>query len=294
MPGGSTGASDPAAGKQIENRVGGDPGNERIISREERPLAPGAGSAAGTQVLGGSAQSGMNATAADEPRRVRTMTVRSDGTIIPNSAPAQRPAPSATAQPAPSAPAQGAGAPLAVNPAPAPSSAPAPTAAPAGAAPQERPGTTGTLPPQSNENPWADISGAPRAPALQAGAPDRLPQNQPAFPLPQQQASLAPPPAPAAAPAPTVAIQAPPAAGSYVVQVASQKTESDARSSWDSLQQRYASVLGSQQASIRRVDLGDRGVFYRAQVGPFGSRTQASELCQSLRAAGGECVIQRN
>ena len=83
-------------------------------------------------------------------------------------------------------------------------------------------------------------------------------------------------------------------AGSYVVQVAAQKTEADAASTWQQLQQKYPAVLGSQQAAIRRVDLGERGVFYRAQVGPFGSRSQASEVCQNLKAAGGECVIQRN
>jgi cell division septation protein DedD len=104
-----------------------------------------------------------------------------------------------------------------------------------------------------------------------------------------------PPSGPSATnPAPTLAVQSPPPAGSYVVQVAAQKTEADAASTWQQLQQKYPTVLSGQQASIRRVDLGERGVFYRAQVGPFASRAQASEVCQSLKAAGGECVIQRN
>jgi cell division septation protein DedD len=102
-------------------------------------------------------------------------------------------------------------------------------------------------------------------------------------------------PAPVNTPAtPIVAVQTPPPAGSYVVQVAAQKSEAEAQASWQSLQQRYSTVLAGQQAAIRRVDLGERGVFYRAQVGPFSSRAQASEVCQSLKAAGGECVIQRN
>jgi cell division septation protein DedD len=105
------------------------------------------------------------------------------------------------------------------------------------------------------------------------------------------------PPQPAlvqSAPPPAIAVNTPPPAGSYVVQVAAQKSEGEAQASWQSLQQRYSSVLGAQQATIRRVDLGERGVFYRAQVGPFSTRAQASEVCQSLKAAGGECVIQRN
>ena len=45
---------------------------------------------------------------------------------------------------------------------------------------------------------------------------------------------------------------------------------------------------------IRRADLGDKGVFYRTQVGPFETMEQASEFCGSLKAAGGQCVIHRN
>jgi hypothetical protein len=78
------------------------------------------------------------------------------------------------------------------------------------------------------------------------------------------------------------------------VQVSSRKTEAEAQAEWQQLQSRFASILGGQQATIRRADLGERGVFYRAQLGPYTTRVQASEICQSLKAAGGECVIQRN
>ena len=72
------------------------------------------------------------------------------------------------------------------------------------------------------------------------------------------------------------------------------KTEADAQASWQQLQSKYSSVLGNQQVSFKRVDLGDRGTFYRAMVGPFSGRDQAYEMCQNLKAAGGECVVQRN
>jgi cell division protein FtsN len=45
---------------------------------------------------------------------------------------------------------------------------------------------------------------------------------------------------------------------------------------------------------IRRAELGDKGVYYRAMVGPFTSVEQATELCSSLKAAGGQCVVQKN
>lgn len=86
----------------------------------------------------------------------------------------------------------------------------------------------------------------------------------------------------------------PAAAGSHVVQVSSQKTEEDAQASFRSLQAKYPTVLGGRQALIRRHDLGERGTFYRVQVGPFVSADQANEMCGNLKAAGGQCIVQRN
>ena len=45
-------------------------------------------------------------------------------------------------------------------------------------------------------------------------------------------------------------------------------------------------------ASDQRADLGSKGVYYRAMVGPFGSREEAVQLCSSLKQAGGDCVVQ--
>lgn len=85
-----------------------------------------------------------------------------------------------------------------------------------------------------------------------------------------------------------------PVVGGFVVQVASQRSESDAQASFRALQTKYPTVLGSQEATIRKADLGDKGVFYRAQLGPFTTQAQANELCSSLKSAGGQCVVQKN
>lgn len=82
--------------------------------------------------------------------------------------------------------------------------------------------------------------------------------------------------------------------GAYSVQVSSQRSEADAQSSYRALQAKFPGPLGGRQAIIRRADLGDKGVYYRAMVGPFGTIEQASELCGSLKAAGGQCIVQRN
>jgi hypothetical protein len=83
--------------------------------------------------------------------------------------------------------------------------------------------------------------------------------------------------------------------GGYLVQVSSQKNEADAQSSYRVLQGKYPSVLGSQSVVVKRVDLGAKGVYYRAFAGPFGSPDQATQVCNNLKAAGGPlCLIQRN
>ncbi len=85
------------------------------------------------------------------------------------------------------------------------------------------------------------------------------------------------------------------ASGSYVVQVSAQRTEADAQSSYRALQVKYPNVLSGREANIRRVDLGDKGgVYFRAQVGSFASQDQATTFCNSLKEAGGQCIVQRN
>jgi SPOR domain len=84
------------------------------------------------------------------------------------------------------------------------------------------------------------------------------------------------------------------ASGSYAVQVSSQRSEAEAQAAFRSLQGKYPDQLGGKQPLIRQVDLGEKGVYYRAMVGPFGNGSEASELCTSLKAAGGSCIIQRN
>ena len=59
------------------------------------------------------------------------------------------------------------------------------------------------------------------------------------------------------------------------------------------LQAKY-SQLKSRQAIIRRADLGAKGVFYRAMVGPFESGDEADQFCNGLKQAGGQCIILRN
>jgi hypothetical protein len=82
--------------------------------------------------------------------------------------------------------------------------------------------------------------------------------------------------------------------GGYAVQVSSQHSEAEAHAAFKSLQSRFPNQLGGREVIVRRADLGSKGVYYRALVGPFASMEEAAGMCSSLKAAGGNCLIQRN
>ena len=133
--------------------------------------------------------------------------------------------------------------------------------------------------------------------------PAPAPPQSRVAPAPQAMASTTPttPVTPRALPAPGPAPQvaARPAtesaeAGGYVVQVSSQRTEADALASYRALQAKYPAVLGSRRPTIKRADLGEKGIFFRTQVGPFAAAEEAGKMCNSLKAAGGQCIVLRN
>jgi len=79
-----------------------------------------------------------------------------------------------------------------------------------------------------------------------------------------------------------------------MVQLVSNKSEAETQSSFKVLQFKYPTVLGTRAALIRRVELGDRGTYYRAHVGPFANADQANVLCDRLKSAGGDCWVHKN
>lgn len=82
--------------------------------------------------------------------------------------------------------------------------------------------------------------------------------------------------------------------GGYAVQVTSQRSEAEAQSAYRALAAKYPNQLGGHVPIVRRADLGAKGIYYRALVGPFASMEQAAGMCSSLKAAGGNCIVQKN
>jgi hypothetical protein len=165
-----------------------------------------------------------------------------------------------------------------------PDSAAVPVGTPPPAKPAPAARAAATPPPATPRNP-------PSSANASANAPLSLAPQGTAQPAP---ATDARPRVAATAPVQTAPAPAPGAGGGYLVQVSSQRNEADAQASYKALQGKFPAVLGSHAPLIKRADLGDKGVYYRAMVGPFGSPDEASQFCGSLKSAGGQCVVQRN
>jgi hypothetical protein len=82
--------------------------------------------------------------------------------------------------------------------------------------------------------------------------------------------------------------------GAYAVQVASQRSAAEARASFRALRAKFPNQLGGHEPIVRRTDLGAKGIYYRAMVGPFASMEKAAGMCRTLKVAGCNCLVQRN
>ena len=316
---------------RVDSASGGAPANTKLVTPGSEPIAPvpqtdnnnnpiarvimpggPAPEAPGAADAGNTGNGGANVATNEAdgaqsigPRKVRTVVVRPDGTIVSSDAvPAPGDAPASVD--ATSAPASAVQAPTAQVPPVPPIPTNDDTAAIAGGkSGQELPITAGSGP---AANPADTAANQPDAPAPAALAA----QRQVPTPTPT------PPPQPKAAPPKVVATggdrgpidltpgttatqvasaapggqgaAAPLAAGGMMVQISSQRTQDAAQATFRDLQARYSGVLGGYQANIQKADLGDRGTYYRVRVGPFAA-ADAQSVCGALKNAGGDCVL---
>jgi SPOR domain len=138
------------------------------------------------------------------------------------------------------------------------------------------------------------VAAAPPAAATVAAA-EIVPAPRKPAPRPKANDALTSPAAPAGAVA-TAAVAAPPPAAAqpaaatgangFVAVLSSQKSRLDALKVYADIQQKFGQVLSNKPADVQEANLGDKGVYYRAVVGPPGSRDAASTLCGQLKAAG--------
>ena len=77
--------------------------------------------------------------------------------------------------------------------------------------------------------------------------------------------------------------------GGWRVQIAAVKSEDVAKSTWARLQSAHGDALANLRMQAVRVDLGDKGVWYRVQAGPLDEK-QAQSICGTLKGRRADCV----
>jgi hypothetical protein len=254
-------SKDPKSGKLIYDRVAERGQDEKLVSREEQPIdrPPGPPQPAQAGAAPAPMGSGIVTT---EPKKVHTIAIRPDGSTAAEAAPT----PAVASMPPPVAAAASRPQPPVAEPAP------------------QRPVAHTDAPRRTTT---AAASNAPLS--LNPDAPASTPVSAPAPPRPTRTAVATPI---QAAPTQTSASSGNGGSG-YAVQVSSQRSEAEAQAAFRSLQAKYPDQLSGKHSLIRQVDLGAKGTYFRAMVGPLGS-DEASQLCSSLKAAGGQCIVQRN
>ncbi|WP_350334164.1 SPOR domain-containing protein [Coralliovum pocilloporae] len=308
----------PHQNKAIYDRVGGDnPNAERLVSSEEKPidLNTSGGERSVTRVisLGGDQNTGTGealpgvASTSDAgirtgssserigPKKVRTVIVKPDGTIVGNEPSAPKPISTTTV--------------AAVTPTTPETTLPSPVSQTS-----QVDGTTAAanelLGRLNDDGVVEQAEGTPAnvpiplarptppQPVVTASVADTTPVVQ-TQPVAETQSTVTTPAAPTAPVAETTTPELTrPATGTglrsgYVVQVSSQRSEDQARNAYSSLQRRYPGLLAVQPVHIQPADLGDRGVYYRAGVGPMSTRAEAIKFCENLKAAGADCLVRR-
>lgn len=293
------GATVPNQDSQVYQRVteGGPtaaPGQERLIANTEEPidvtaqvedaeiLPPSFSSGVdGEDAIEGLAKSedrilpeaepGVAGTpedlAAVAPRRVRTMVVRPDGTMVPREEIAPE------------------------------------VSEPAVQQPQE----TVLGQPTTPVPPLGEVPGMDQAASQDDGPVVNTPESVSVVPTPRvapqtsvaQAPAAAPAPAPVQQQAPATPVSAPAAAApvsgatsEWSMQVASQPTAEGAQAAYQDLARRYGSVLQGRGVNIVRADIQGMGTYYRVRI-PAASRDEAIQLCTRYKSAGGSCFVSR-
>ena len=229
-----------------------DVSDVRVVSSTSRPN----GSAKGIERLDGVATAidvSPGASGAVAPRRVRTLKVGPDGSILRE--PGTVPVAAETAAPTAQAPVEIAAREIAAEPV--------------------------------VENAAGELAGEPApsipVPLTRGTAPAQAPTVQVAAPV---EAAVNPVAAVAERAAPKVT------PGGYVVQIASVPSADAARRTYADLASRYASIIGGRGVDYQVAEIDGRGTFHRVRV-PAPSKAEAGQLCSALKAAGGSCFVTR-
>lgn len=268
----------------VLGKAGSQPTPTRLVNGEEQPVdvaatmqanamqPGGSGDAARVPVPPAPGQSGANqANAAPEgsgfgisgmpaPKKVRVVSVRPDGSIVPQEAPA--------------APAND---PIAAL------SAVQPPALSEGTDVKPEAKTSGATPKTTSR-----VSTTPKAAATSPGD-DAVAPKPAKKPKVKRVAAVEPSTDDAAGAAPADTARG---AGDFTVQLAAPGSESEARGVASRLAKKFASALEGRRLGVHKAQSNGKAV-YRVRAGAM-SKEDAVSLCDKLKADGGSCFVARN
>ena len=205
-----------------------------------------------------------------EPKKVKTVSVRSDGTVLPNDMPPQMPS-SAAQAPSMQAPQH-------MMPAATGAATPKP------ATPKSTARVVTTPKPQSIEQQIADDNnGAPAAATPVAPAPAK------AKPAPAKLMKLAETETTDSIPD---AADTRASGGAFAVQLAAPATEQEAHEMTNKLASKFGSELKGHHLTYHRAKVNDKTVFRVRAAGM--SHEEATGICQKLQASGGSCFVAKD
>ena len=134
----------------------------------------------------------------------------------------------------------------------------------------------------------AAVQSPPAAPPVKPAVASPV---KPAAAPPVKSAAETPVKLPVATPVKSVA--APAAGGTYLLQIGSFTSQSDADAAWKTFRGKHASLLAGFGPNVQKADLGVKGVWYRLRVGSFADKSAAAALCDRLKAEGAACFTAK-
>ena len=199
------------------------------------------------------------------PKRVRVVSVRPDGTILPNDQPP-------------------------------PAAIPVPRQATNKTSDRAGPVAKASTPKVATTKSTSRVTATPRTIESVAAGDDADPAPAATKPAkkakPQRVASADPgrqEATDAVAPSPEATENA---GGGFAVQLAAPGSEADAKATSSRLSKKFADALGDHRLGFRKADSNGKSV-YRVRVGSL-SKSDAVSLCEKLKADGGTCFVAKN
>jgi cell division septation protein DedD len=79
----------------------------------------------------------------------------------------------------------------------------------------------------------------------------------------------------------------------YRVQIASVKSEREAKEEWERLKSKFPTLLRRLNLTVARVNLDEKGVFFRLLIGPLPDKSAAKEFCKSAKERKIACLVHK-